>query len=428
MGVVYAVLDTAIGDKRALKVIRPEFASSEETRLRFVREVRLAQRVAHPNVCRIFDIGFDPPPGVPVEEESDRLIFYTMELLEGQTLAHRIAKRRLDTEMAIGIIRQVAAALKAAHDHDVIHRDLKPANIMLVPERDGAIRAVVMDFGLARRQQEKMGSQLTRTGLIVGTPAYMAPEQLLGESSTASDVYALGIVLYEMTTGTLPFKAAPNAAERTPVPPSRYVPGFDSQCEAVILKCISTDSANRYQDPSEVIAALMPDNQADRLLAAPVTDPNNVATARLEQPVRTAKKRWRIPLSRRQSLSVAAVTVAAVVSLPFVVTRYARHSGSGERYVAVLPFRVVSESPNAELLAIGLVDSISARLFEWQNVRMPSTASVERVGNMSLARVSRELGANVIVHGTIQADGSQVHVNLSVEDVQANRVLARQVV
>ena len=107
--------------------------------------------------------------------------------------------------MAVGIIRQVAAALKAAHDHDVIHRDLKPANIMLVPEAGATVRAVVMDFGLARAQQEPPDARLTHTGFIVGTPAYMAPEQMLGQGTPATDVYALGVVLYEVLAGAHPY-------------------------------------------------------------------------------------------------------------------------------------------------------------------------------------------------------------------------------
>lgn len=415
MGVVYAVLDLTMGEKRALKVIRPEFAASEDTRLRFIQEVRLAQRVAHPNVCRIFDIGFDPPPNVPVEEESDRLIFFTMELLQGQTLANRIAKHPLDVAMAVGIIRQVAAALKAAHDHDVIHRDLKPANIMLVPERDASVRAVVMDFGMARGQHEQAEARLTQAGFIVGTPAYMAPEQMLGQSTPASDVYALGVVLYEMLTGTLPFKAGSN--------PGPHFREFDPSLERVILKCISTDAARRYQNPSELIMELASENASGLADAPPVTDLDNLAT-RIQPSVTGTTNKRLAALLRRRNLLIAGATFASAGSLPFVL----RFSGKDTSYVAVLPFRVVGESSNADLLAVGLTDSLSARLFQWQNVRMPSSAAVERVGNFPMKRVARELGAKLIVHGTIQTDGGQVQVSLMIEDVEDDRVLAREVV
>lgn len=423
MGVVYAVLDTTMGETRALKLIRPESAARDESRSRFIREVRTAQHVTHPNVCRIFDIGIDPPPRVAVESESDRLLFYTMELLEGQTLAQRIATGPLDCGAALRIIRQIAAALKVAHDHNIIHRDLKPSNIMLVPERDD-VRAVVIDFGLARSEQEEIDPRLTSSGFIVGTPAYIAPEQVLGQITPATDVYALGIVLYEMVTGTLPFGPASNPAKRTPMPPSRYIPGLDPRWEKVILKCISTDVSKRYQNSSELIAALAPADPPDLSLDT-VPDLNDAATVRIERT--PTVRRWHA-LDRRHLLGIAGVIVAAAVGSSLFLVRLSPGGGGAERYVAVLPFRVVAESANADLLAIGLTDSISARLFQWQNVRMPTTAAVERVGNLPMKRIARELGATLIVHGTIQPDGDQIQVNLTIEDVEADRVLTRQVV
>ena len=427
MGVVYEVLDNTMGEKRALKVICAESEASEDSRLRFLREVRTAQRVAHPNVCRIFDIGFDPPKGIPVENESDRLLFFTMELLEGQTLAERISERPLDTRTTLGIIRQVAAALKAAHDHDVIHRDIKPSNIMLAPEHDGTIRAVVMDFGLARCLKDEEDAQLTRSGWAPGTPAYMAPEQALGMYTRATDVYALGIVLYEMLTGRLPFAPGGSLAEHTPLPPSRYVPGLDPQWETVILKCLASDPSRRYQDPSELIAALAPD---EPLHTSHALDPAYAKTAALEwmppPPISASPALWWKLTARQRLAGVSVLVVAAVAILWFLV--YPREAAAEDRYVAVLPFRVVDDSTGADLLAVGLTDSISARLFQWQNVRMPSTAAVERVGNLPIKRAARELGAKVIIHGIIQSNGGQVQVTLNIEDVAADKVLRRQVV
>ena len=399
MGVVYEVLDSAMEQKRALKVICAGSEDSTDLRMRFYREVRTAQLVAHENVCRIYDIGFDPPLSVPVNKESDRLLFLTMELLEGETLADRISRHQFSQEATLEIIRQVASALKAAHDHGVIHRDIKPSNIMLVPQRDASFRAVVMDFGLARCLNDEADQQLTQVGGVIGTAAYMAPEQALGQYKPQTDVYALGIVIYEMLTRKRPFAPGKSFAERMPVPPSEYVPDINSRWEAAILKCLSADPAQRFQNPAELIAALEP--------------PPKLA------PWQPTRKQW-------IAGGLAAATIAGAGILSIFVPP-GRVEKTDARFVAVLPFSVVGDTPNADPLALGLTDSLSARLFQWQNVRMPATAAVERVGNFPLKRIGRELGVNIVVRGSVQTDGAKVQVNLKIEDVAAEKILKQEV-
>lgn len=202
MGEVYEAEDGDLRERVALKTVHPSVASEEGAIDRFKREIHLARKVTHPNVCRIFDVGY--------HAEADRtpIVFLTMELLEGETLSARLRRRgRLPVEEALPIARQSATALAAAHAAGVVHRDFKCENVFLVP-RGESERVVVTDFGIARGgSDDAFGLTLTSAGGVVGTPAYMAPEQVAGETVTpAVDQYALGIVLFEMVTGDLPFK------------------------------------------------------------------------------------------------------------------------------------------------------------------------------------------------------------------------------
>lgn len=199
MGDVYEAQDQELGTRVALKTLRLDLLGDEGAKERFKTEILLARKVTHPHVCRIFDLGTHRPDG-----DGRPVTFLTMEYLQGETLADRMVRAgRLAPEEALPLVGQISEALAAAHRAGVIHRDLKPANVMLVPSGE-ASRAVVMDFGLARGGERDSG--LSRPDHVLGTPAYIAPEQIEGHAvSAATDVYALGVVMYEMLTGTLPF-------------------------------------------------------------------------------------------------------------------------------------------------------------------------------------------------------------------------------
>jgi serine/threonine protein kinase len=211
MGHVFEALDTELNVRVALKVIRPEIASVPEALARFRQEVRLARTITHPNVCRTFDI--DRETRVLESETGSKLdlVFLTMELLPGETLASRIKRNgALPIEEAFLLACQIGDALHAAHALGIVHRDIKPSNIMLVPTEsataDGKVRAVITDFGLARLIPVlpiANASSLSQTARPIGTLAYMAPEQLDGAPvSPATDIYAFGLILFEMVTGS----------------------------------------------------------------------------------------------------------------------------------------------------------------------------------------------------------------------------------
>jgi serine/threonine protein kinase len=206
MGEVYEAEDLELGSIIALKTLRPEYASDPSLRARFRREIQLARRVTHPHVCRVFDVGRHVVDG-------RACVFLTMEFVEGETLAELLQRRgRLPPEEALPLLRQISEALAALTAANIVHRDFKPSNVMLAAMPDGSTRTVVMDFGLAHPAAAAGDSQtaLTRTGLLMGTPTYMAPEQLAGEIvGPYTDVYALGLVAYEILTGCPPFEGIP---------------------------------------------------------------------------------------------------------------------------------------------------------------------------------------------------------------------------
>ncbi|HEX8814112.1 MAG TPA: serine/threonine-protein kinase [Terriglobales bacterium] len=268
MGEVYRADDLTLGQPVALKFLPEKAAANEELLERFRNEVRVARKVSHPNVCRVYDVG-----------DVDGHTFFTMEYVDGEDLASLLRRiGRLPSDKAVEIARQLCAGLAAAHAKGVLHRDLKPANIML----DGRGQVVVTDFGLA-----SLADQIAGADVRSGTPAYMSPEQLEGrEVTTKSDIYALGLVLYEIFTGKRAFSAESlpdltrDRADHTPSRPSSLVKDLDPAVERVILRCLEPDPASR---PSAVlsVAAALPgaDPLAAALAAGETPSPQMVAAA-----------------------------------------------------------------------------------------------------------------------------------------------------
>lgn len=258
-GEVYEALDTGLGVPVALKTLRPSVAGDAVQLERFRREIQSARKVTHANICRIFDMGLHSSGG-------RERFFLTMELLAGRSLAQRLETGDpFVPEDAFPVVEQIAAGLDAAHRAGVVHRDLKPGNVMLLAPPAGEIapRAVITDFGIAL-SDEQGEIRLTQSGELVGTPEYMAPEQgELGPAWPTTDIYALGLIMYEMLSKQRPFSSGATPLEtvlfrrRQPPRPLRdFVPGLDAVWEATIHRCLEREPARRFQGAAEVIAAL----------------------------------------------------------------------------------------------------------------------------------------------------------------------------
>jgi serine/threonine-protein kinase len=253
MGAVFRAENVRIGKAVALKIMHRGYATGSESEQRFLREARVAGSLGHPNIVEVFDLG----------HTDDGKPFQVMELLEGQTLAERIrTEGALPEREALDFAEEVLSALEAAHDRGVVHRDLKPENVFLT-ERGDRTTAKLLDFGVSKSLGEHTQS-LTLTGVVVGTPYYLSPEQARGERDVDHrvDIWAMGVLMYEALTGVLPFtaksydKLLTKILTQKPALPSRFQPRLTPAVEALILRALSPDRRERFRSATEMLAAL----------------------------------------------------------------------------------------------------------------------------------------------------------------------------
>jgi serine/threonine protein kinase/tetratricopeptide (TPR) repeat protein len=412
MGEVYEAEDLELGGSLAVKVIRPELLEDPQFAGRFRREVHLARQVTHPNVCRIFDVGYD-------RGTNPARMFLTMEYLDGEPLAVTLKRYgRMSAEDALPLVRQMTAGLEALHEKGIVHRDIKPGNIMIVRSDSGSKRIVIGDFGLARpHQSDDSLQQLSRSGHIVGTPEYMAPEQLTGKPVTpAADIYALGLVMYEMLTGAKPFagrEAMENAVQRLtedPAPPRAHAPDLDARWEAVILRCLSREPEGRPARASDIGAALS-------------------GAAELA-PVHT--RDWRTVSPRGWAGLAVAVAVLSVLSIS--VWRFPGWpGGSGARlsrqHVAVLPLNVIGGDAALRVFADGLMETMTIRLSQFEQgenspLLVVPASEVRQQAAKSAGDAAKKFGATSVVEGSVQSQDERMRLLLTVVDTREMRQMA----
>ena len=408
MGEVYLARDERLGRKAALKLLPDNLTIDEAQLSRFKNEARSASALNHPNILTVYEIG----------AEGDRQ-FIAMEFIEGVTLRASITCGRIKPHAALEIAVQVASALAAAHEAGVVHRDIKPENIMLRP--DGYVK--VLDFGIAKLTEQRPASDdhtiettatlQTRPGLVLGTARYMSPEQARGQKVDArSDIWSLGVVLYEMVGGSPPFRGeTPSdciAAILTTEPPplSGVLPDVPPKLESILQKALRKNSDERYQTTKEMLADL-------RILKSELEADSSLpqTKARAESIVSKIKRHKRGVLLTL----AAALLAAAAVAYSFFFVAPARLPN--EKSIAVLPFENLSEDKSNAYFADGIQDEILTRLSKIADLKVISRTSTQRYKktHQKLSEIANQLGVANLLEGSVQKTNDQVRVNCAID-------------
>ena len=394
MAEVYEAYDAKLCESIAIKTIHPKIASSHDAVEQFKSEVRRTRRIAGPNICHVYDL-FTHSTGTGAG-----VTFLTMELLHGETLANHISReKRIDPAVAFLLICQMANGLATAHRAGIVHRDFKSSNVILVNGPDESKRAVITDFGLAFRVDGKNTIQ-SRSEFFEGggTPAYMAPEQLEGKKVTYSaDVYALGVVAYEMITGGLPFErdspypAGGLGRNVSRLPRPSFLSDVRVSWEMTILRCLERDPGRRFQSAVEVARAL-----EGKPLA----------------------KTERAPYGFRFALAAALTALIAI--LVFVVTAlvHKQHSGPPLNSVAVLPFENVEPGEGRNYYTDGFSEELIHALGRFPELRVVGRDSSFSFKDSAreLPQIGRRLGVRGLVTGSISRSAGRLHVSATLVD------------
>jgi serine/threonine-protein kinase len=405
MGKVYKAVDTRINEKIALKLIKPEISSDKKTLERFGNELKLARKITHKNVGKMFDIN---------EEQGTHYI--TMEYVSGQDLKGFIRQSgQMGIGTAISIAKQICEGLSEAHKVGVVHRDLKPNNIMI--DREGEVR--IMDFGIARSLKEK---GITGAGVMIGTPEYMSPEQAEAkEVDQRADIYSLGVILYEMVTGRVPFEGdtalsiAMKHKGESPKDPKEYNAQIPDDLSRLVLKCLEKDRDKRYQSAGELFSEL---NNIEK--GIPTTDrgiPKRKPITSKEITLSFSAKKLVIPV-----LAVIAITIVGL----FLWHPWSRTTApleqSDKPSIAVLPFDDFSAQKDQEYFCDGMTDELIAKLSKLKALRVIPRTSMMRYKNTKkdIKEISRELMVTSILEGSVRKEEEDIRVIATLINVSDN--------
>jgi tetratricopeptide (TPR) repeat protein len=423
MGVVYRARDPQLDRIVALKVLPPHLNADPQARARLLKEAHAVSALNHANICTIHEAGLTTGGG----------LYLVMPCYEGETLAARLARGPLPVDEAVGIAAQLARGLAAAHRKQIVHRDLKPSNVLLAHEDGGDAVAMILDFGVAKSS----GAALTEAGGSVGTLGYAAPEQARGETSPRVDLWALGVVLYEMLAGRRPFEAPYEAAVlyavlHEPPPPLRERrPEVPERVAALVARLLEKDPAARLQTAEEVEEALALRSSASRRRAHPGGTSTQGASRRGIRKDRAGLRHgWRP--TRRHSAVFLGGALALLAGLGvWSPARNAVLARAGvlpaERHIAVLPLAAPGASADDHAFADGLAELLSSELTRFEAAEQAlwvvpfSEVRAQEVASPGAAR--RALGATLVVTGSVQRMGDRLRVPLNLVDARTLRQL-----
>jgi serine/threonine protein kinase/Flp pilus assembly protein TadD len=421
MGVVYKAEDIKLRRFVALKFLPDDLAKDESALERFQREAQAASALNHPNICTIYEI-----------DEYDARRFIAMEFLDGQTLKHHIAGRPLEIEALLDWSIQIADGLDAAHAAGIIHRDIKPANLFVTSRG----HAKIMDFGLAKlapaSQKVAEGATvsagfatpdqlLTSPGSAMGTVTYMSPEQVRGgELDRRTDLFSLGVVLYEMATGAMAFPGATSGVifeailNRAPVPPVRLNPAIPAELERVIHKSLEKDRTMRYQSAADLRADLRrikrETDSSTRSAVAP--EQQNLYNPSIPA---ARSKHW--PLQLGIALIVLIVAIAGAL---WYRSHSEQHAAAvvAKPSIAVLPLQNLSTDSDSTYFSDGMTDEITTKLSKIQGIDVASHSSVAamKASDRNPAEIGHQLGVRYLLEGTVRKSGDQVRINVHLID------------
>jgi serine/threonine-protein kinase len=409
MGEVYVARDPSLGRKVAIKLLPVRLSGDRETLVRFTREARSASALNHPNIVTIHEVGMDKGSGSP---------YIVMEYIEGRDLRNLLADGPLPNRRTLDIAAQIADGLAAAHEQGIIHRDLKPENVMVT--KDGYVK--ILDFGLAKvvgaAEEEDVTARLdmpgTNPGTILGTVGYMSPEQATGKVlDFRSDQFALGAILYELSTGKPAFEAENSIdtlsaiLHREPPAITRFNAQVPQSFCGIVDRLLSKNAPERYSSTRDLARDLH--NIRDRFATMTRSDA-------IPRPPRVS----------RQKLAIAAA-VAAVLLLGGSAIIWQRHvaasasaaapATASRKYLAVMPFKNLTGDPNGQLVVEGLAETLSARLAHFTSVQVMRPTTPEALAETNPQKAGHNLGANVVLTGSMQRAGERVRVAYEVVDL-----------